>query len=128
MEVGQLTADHTSFDLDNLDETNSIISRTSTSTTTKIRWLYKNEKDELVVLEKTSPIETSFARGTLLRISSVLDGVAEPKHSEDKETPTTVGRLAIDIDFENPGALPQKTVVGSNGVSHVCLLCPIILS
>ena len=128
MDVGQLNADHTSFDLDNYDETNSIISRTRTSSETKIRFLYKNEKNELVVLEKTNPIKTSFARGTLLRISSVSDGVAEPKHSQDQEAATTVGRLAIDIDFENPGALAQKTVVDANGVSHLCLLCPVILS
>ena len=128
MDVGQLNADHTSFDLDNLDETNSVITRTSTSTTKKIRWLYKDEENRLVVLEKTNPIKTTFERGTLLRISVISDGVAEPKHSQDKETATTVGKLAIDIDFENPGALAQKTIVDSNGVSHLCLLCPVILS
>ena len=128
MEVGQLNEDHSSFDLDNLDETNSVITRTSTSTTNKIRWLYKNEKNELVVLEKTDAIKTGFARGKSLRISAVSDGVAEPKHSQDKEIATTVGRLAIDIDFANPGELPQRTVVDANGVSHVCLLVPVILS
>ena len=128
MDVGQLNADHTSFDLDNLDETNSVITRTSTSTTKKIRWLYKDEENRLVVLEKTNPIKTAFERGTLLRISTVLDGVAEPKHSQDKETATTVGKLAINIDFENPGALAQKTITDANGVSHICLLCPVILS
>ena len=80
------------------------------------------------MLEKTNPIKTAFERGTLLRISTVLDGVAEPKHSQDKETATTVGRLAINIDFENPGALAQKTIVDANGSSHLCLLCPVILS
>ena len=128
MEVGSLNEDFTSFDLDNLEETNSVITRTTNSTTKKIRWLYKDEQNQFIVLEKAEPIKTSFKRGTSLCISAVADGVAEPKHTQNKEAATTVGRLAIDVDFENPAALAQRTVVDANGVSHVCLLVPVILS
>ena len=127
MEVGQLTTDHTSFDLDNLDETNSVITRTQTNDTKKIRWLYKDEENKFIVLEKTHQIQSSFNRGTLLCLSAVHDGVAEPQHPEKTHAAETVGKLAIDVDFENPGALIQRTVVDASGNSHVCLLCPVIL-
>jgi len=80
------------------------------------------------VLEKVEPIKTKFERGTRLCISSISDGVAEPKHPHDKEAATTVAKLAVDLDFENPGALPQRTVVDANGITHLSYLCPIILS
>ena len=127
MEVGQLTSDHTSFDLDNLDETNSVITRTSTNGTKKIRWLYKDETNRFIVLEKTHQVQSSFNRGTLLCLSAVHDGVAEPQHPEKKNIAETVGKLAIDVDFENPGTPVQRTVVDASGNSHVCLLCPVIL-
>ena len=127
MDVGTLNNDHTSFDLDNLDETNSVITRTTTNGTKKIRWLYKDEQQRFIVLEKTHQIKSSFDRGALLRISSVSSGVAEPKHTDDKEVAETVGKLAISVDFENPGSLLQRTVVDANGNSHLALLCPVIL-
>ena len=126
MEVGQLTIEKTSFDLDNLDETNSVITHLTTGNQRKVRWLYKDEANRLVVLEKSEPISQSFSRGTRLKISKV-DGVAAIKHSEDKTNQTTVAKLAIDIDFANPGALEQRTFVDSEGKDHVALLCPIIL-
>ena len=127
MEVGQLTSDRTSFDLDNLEETNSVITRSLTNGTKKVRWLYKDETNRFIVLEKSHQIQSSFNRGALLCLSAVHDGVAEPRHPEEKNDAETVGRLAIDVDFENPGELVQRTVVDASGNAHVCLLCPVIL-
>ena len=126
MEVGQLTTDKTSFDLDNLDETNSVITHITTGNQRKVRWLYKDETNRLVVLEKSEPVSQAFSRGTRLKISKV-DGVAAIKHSEEKTQETTIAKLAIDIDFENPGSLQQRTFVDSEGNDHVALLCPVIL-
>ena len=83
MEVGQLTSDKRSFDLDNLDETNSVITHITTGNQRKVRWLYKDEANRLVVLEKSEPVSQAFSRGTRLKISKV-DGVAAIKHSEEK--------------------------------------------
>ena len=126
MEVGQLTTDKTSFDLDNLDETNSVITHLTTGNQRRIRWLYKDEENRLVVLEKSEPVSQSFSRGTRLKISKI-QGVAAIKHAEEKEHENTVAKLAIDIDFENPGSLQQRTFVDSEGNDHVALLCPVIL-
>ena len=126
MEVGRLTSDKTSFDLDNLEETNSIITHLTANNERKVRWLYKDEANRLVVLEKSEPVSQAFSRGTRLKISKV-DGVAAIKHSEEKTQETTIAKLAIDIDFENPGSLEQRTFVDSEGNDHVALLCPVIL-
>ena len=126
MEVGQLTTDKTSFDLDNLDETNSVITHLTTGNERKVRWLYKDEASRLVVLEKSEPISQSFPRGTRLKISKIA-GVAAIKHVEEKTHENTVAKLAIDLDFANPGALEQRTFVDSEGNNHVALLCPVIL-
>ena len=53
--------------------------------------------------------------------------MAEIKHHEDSVQETSVAKLAIDIDFANPGQLEQRTFVDSDGVTQTALLCPVIL-
>lgn len=126
MEVGQLTPDHTSFDLDNLDETNSVITRTTTPQGGKrVRWLYKDEQLKLITLEKTDTPPDAFPRGTPLLISA-LTGCAEPAHPRSAEKP--VARLAIPLDFANPNPnLQTRTVTDALGASLTAYLVPIIL-
>lgn len=53
MDVGRFTnEERTAFDLDALDETNSVITQSSVGGIHRIRWLYKDEEQRLVVLEK----------------------------------------------------------------------------
>lgn len=53
MDVGRFTnSGRTSFDLDALEETDSVITRTALAGTHRTRWLYKDEQQQLVVLEK----------------------------------------------------------------------------
>ena len=53
MDVGRFTnTERTSFDLDALDETNSVITQSTHNGVHRIRWLYKDEEQRLVVLEK----------------------------------------------------------------------------
>ena len=76
MDVGRFTnAAKTTFDLDALDETDSVITQTAAAGTHRTRWMFKDEEQRLVVLEKVQPVQTSFARGTKLHISHAL-GVA----------------------------------------------------
>ena len=126
MEVGQLTSDQTSFDLDNLDETNSVITRTTTAEGGKrIRWLYKDEELRLVTLEKTDTPPTAFPRGAPLVISAI-PGYAEPAHPRTTSKP--VARLAIPIDFANPSpGLRTQVVTDALGVSHTAILVPVVL-
>ena len=41
MDVGQVSTDHTTFDISNFAETNSIITTTHNPTSTVIKWIYK---------------------------------------------------------------------------------------
>ena len=126
MDVGQFTnADHTSFDLDALDETDSVITRSSLSGTHRTRWMYKDEQLQLVMLEKTETITSTFPRGTKLHVSRA-NGVAQPNQNNPNHP--VVARLAIDIDFNNPGTLQQRTVTDNLGNQHLALLVPVIIS
>lgn len=125
MDVGTFTNDaHTTFDLDALDETDSVITRSAASGTHRTRWMYKDEQLQLVMLEKLRPVTTAFPRGTKLHISRVA-GVAQPNHDNPKQP--TVARLAIDVNFAAPGTLTQRIVTDSNGVQHTALLVPVII-
>ena len=65
MDVGTFTNEtHTTFDLDALDETDSVITRSAATGTHRTRWMYKDEQQQLVMLEKLRPVTTSFPRGT----------------------------------------------------------------
>ena len=76
------------------------------------------------MLTKTVPQTIQFARGTRLHISR-FNGCAEPKHAHDM-TDDVVGRLAVDVDFEN-NQFVTKTVTGSDGVQATAYYVPVIL-
>ena len=126
MDVGTFTnANHTTFDLDALDETDSVIMRSSLSGEHRTRRMYKDEQQRLVMLEKVRPVTTTFPRGTKLHISRA-NGVAQPNHNNPKQP--IVARLAIDVNFTAPGSLTQRIVTDSNGVQHTALLVPVIIN
>ena len=57
MDVGRFTnAERTSFDLDALDETDSVITRSTVAGTHRTRWMFKDEQQRLVVFEKVQPV------------------------------------------------------------------------
>ena len=125
MDVGRFTnANRTTFDLDALDETDSVITRSSLNGTNRTRWMYKDEQQQLVVLEKVQSIQSTFARGTKLHISHAA-GVAQPNHANSEQP--VVAKLAVDVDFGAPGALQQRTLTDANGKQHTALLVPVII-
>ena len=124
MDVGQVSTDHTTFDISNFAETNSIITTTHGPTSTIIKWIYKDLDNRAVMLTKTIPRVNTFSRGTKLHVSR-FNGCAEPKHPHDRED-DVVGRLAVDVDFSN-NTFVQKTVTDSNGVQAIAYYIPVIL-
>ena len=124
MDVGQVSADHTTFDISNFDETNSVITTTHNVDSTVIKWIYKDLDNRAIMLTKTIPRVNTYNRGTKLHVSR-FDGCAEPKHPHDTED-NVVGRLAVDVDFAN-NTFAQKTVTDSNGVQAIAYYIPVIL-
>ena len=125
MDVGRFTdTNRTTFDLDALNETDSVITRSAFGGTHRTRWLYKDEDQKLVVLEKTLPVSTYFPRGTKLHISKVA-GVAQPNHNNAIQP--IVGRLAVNVDFAQPVGFQQRVVIDPDGTEHIALLVPIII-
>ena len=125
MDVGTVNADHTSFDIAGYDETNSVLTQVDNGTTVTTRWIYKDEENRAVVLQKVDPSTTLFARGTKLHVSRFL-GCAKPKHRHDRDNEDVVAKLAIDVDFNDPN-LRTKTVVDANGQTTTAVYVPVIL-
>ena len=125
MDVGTISSDRTTFDIAGYDETNSVLAQTDNGTLVTTRWIYKDEENRAVVLQKTDPSHTSFAKGTKLHISRYL-GAAKPKHQHDHSTEDVVAKLATDVDFNDPN-LRTKTVVDANGQTTTAVYVPVIL-
>ena len=125
MDVGTISSDRTTFDIAGYDETNNVLTQTDNGTLVTTRWIYKDEENRAVVLQKTDPSHTTFAKGTKLHISRYL-GAAKPKHQHDHSTEDVVAKLATDIDFANPG-LRSKTVTTSSGETTTAYFVPVIL-
>ena len=125
MDVGTISSDRTTFDIAGYDETNSVLTQTDNGTLVTTRWIYKDEDNRAVVLQKTDPSHTVFARGTKLHISRYL-GAAKPKHQHDSTTEDVVGKLAIDVDFANPN-LKTKLVSTADGQTTTAYYVPVIL-
>ena len=64
MDVGTISSDRTTFDIAGYDETNSVLTQTDNGTLVTTRWIYKDEENRAVVLQKTDPSHTAFAKGT----------------------------------------------------------------
>ena len=125
MDVGTISSDHTTFDIAGYDETNSVLTQTDNGVTVTTRWIYKDEQNRAVVLQKVDPSRKQFAKGTKLHISRFL-GVAKPKHQHDRQSEDVVAKLAIDVDFDNH-SLRTKTVTDSNGQTATAVYVPVIL-
>ena len=86
MDVGQITED--TFDISAIGETDAIIVRTAE----QVRWLYKDEKGQLIILEKA---RTSPQAGCLVELEK--DGCARCAESQTR-TARSVGVLLEPFD------------------------------
>ena len=125
MDVGTISGDHTTFDIAGYEETNSVLTQTDNGVTVTTRWIYKDEQNRAVVLQKVDPSRKQFAKGTKLHISRFL-GAAKPKHQHDRNNEDVVAKLAIDVDFDNH-ALRTKTVTDADGLTTTAVYVPVIL-
>ena len=124
MDVGVISEDGRSFDIAQYNELNSVISRLDDGTTIRTRFVYKDEENRAVILQKTEPKQTYFPRGTRLAISS-HSGVARCKHPQDRETKDVVARLAVPIDFAANNYTYETTTMGDGTVVY---RLPVILT
>ena len=100
MDVGTVSQDETTFDIDILEETDSVLVKN----TGKIRWLYKNEKNELVVLEKVrEPVDT----GSLIELQGSVGRLSE----DPRVTKRTIGKLVK--SYVRTGS-PREVIVDDN--------------
>ena len=101
MDVGVISEDFTTFDIAQYEELNSVLSRLDNGAVVRTRFLYKDEQNRAVSLHKEEPKQMVFPRGTRLSISAV-SGVAQCDHPHKTNSTTSVGRLAVDLDFAQP--------------------------
>ena len=100
MDVGTVSQDESTFDIDILEETDSVLVKN----TGKIRWLYKNTKNELVVLEK---VRDPVAVGCLIELEGSVGRLTE----DPLVTKRTIGKLAK--PYVRTGT-PREVIVGEN--------------
>ena len=120
MDVGTINETLTSFDIDALGETDAVLIRSDGLT----RFLYKDEQQQLVALEKSEQLTDILELGTLLTISDV-DGYAHATLSTNL-TADVCGKLAARIDWSNVEEFHSKEVV-KDGVTRTAYLVPVIL-
>jgi len=99
MDVGTTNADETSFDIDVLAETDSVLVKNATS----VRWLYKNETGQLVVLEKARP---TVSVGSYIEQEGSVGRLSE----SNRITSKTVARLLKPYSREGT---PREVIVGT---------------
>ena len=123
MQTGQITEDRTSFDISDLDETNSVLVRNHGIT----KFIYKDEQDRAVILTRTEAIPSVAARGTMCEISEV-PGYAEPVFAGGI---SAVATLLTDVDWdalESGADTSLKTVTfDHDGVGRFAVLAPCFL-
>ena len=100
MDVGTVSQDESTFDIDILEETDSVLVKN----TNTIRWLYKNEKNELVVLEKTRDMVDT---GSLIELQGSVGRLAE----DPRVTKRTIAKLVK--PYVRTGT-PREVIVGEN--------------
>lgn len=102
MDIGQIDANGTSFDIDVLAETNSVLVQGATT----IRWLWQNEESQMVILEKQRPV---VGVGSYV----VVDGAVGRLSEANRPGKNTVGRLVKPYSREKT---PREVIVGNEVV------------
>ena len=100
MDVGTVSQDESAFDIDILEETDSVLVKNANT----IRWLYKNTKNELVVLEK---VREPVAVGSLIELEGSVGRLSE----DPRVTKRTIAKLAK--PYVRTGT-PREVIVGEN--------------
>ena len=121
MDVGTINETRTSYDIDSVAETDSVIVQSDTNGVIKTRWMHKNEKDELVIHERSLMRGNIATKGSSLVISEVPGYACEGDGGSGR-----VGRLAADIDFDSPAGFTTKEVV-HQGEVYTAVLAPVAL-
>jgi hypothetical protein len=104
MDVGTVDSANATFDIDVLEETDSVLTRSST----QVRWIWKNENNEFVILTKARP---TIGEGAFVE---VVDGGSVGQLTENTaRTTKTVGVLLK--PFSRLGT-PREVIVGSEVV------------
>ena len=105
MDVGQVTVDGQSFDVDNLAETNSVLVQAPTV----VRWIFQNEENQMVILEKPR-MTTGVGSYIVVEEGSSVGRLSESQRPEKN----TVGRLVKPYVREGT---PREVIVGSEVVN-----------
>jgi len=101
MDVGTVDETGTTFDIDILEETDSLLLKNAT----KIRWMYKDEKGQLVVLEKD---RRPVGKGSLIEATAGSVGRLV-------ESPVvTTKSLAKMLKPYSRESQPRETIVGTD--------------
>ena len=100
MDVGTVSQDESTFDIDILEETDSVLVKN----TDKIRWLYKDQKNQLVVLEK---VREPVAVGSLIELQGSVGRLAE----DTRVTKRTIAKLVK--PYVRTGT-PREVIIGTD--------------
>ena len=102
MDVGTVDSANATFDIDILDETDSVLTRSAT----QVRWIWKNEHNEIVILTKGRP---TVGEGAFVEIEGSVGHLTE----NTARTTKTVGVLMKPYSREGTS---REVIVGSEVV------------
>jgi hypothetical protein len=103
MDVGTVDSANATFDIDILDETDSVLTRSAT----QVRWIWKNEYNEIVILTKARP---TVGEGAFIEIEGSVGHLTENTVRTNK----TVGVLLK--PYSRAVTPPREVIVGSEVV------------
>jgi len=124
-DVGTISGE--TFDIDSVDETESLLVRSDTAGTVRTRWIFRNEANAIVIHERAMALPQVIPAGTLLKISPVPGCAAQGDIGSSVREITHVARTAVPIDWDDTSGFTTREVVGSNGEVYECVLAPVVL-
>jgi len=122
-DVGSISVDGTTFDIDGVDETDSLIIRTDTNNVVKTRWIFRDEAGRMIIHERSKTMPNIVEAGSYLSISEI-PGYASQQIGN--RTSSTVAKLATNVDFEDLEQFTTKQIT-HNGETYTAALVPVIL-
>ena len=121
MDIGTISG--STFDIDSVAETESVLVQSDTNGIVKNRWLYKDEQSRLVIHERCINKGNVVEKGSYVTISEV------PGYGQESLMPYsthTVGKLATTVDFQNLSGFKTKQITHNNQ-TFTAVLVPVIL-
>ena len=121
MQVGNITGGGSTFDIDSVPETDSVLVRLNGLN----KFMWKDVDDSLHVLQKTATVNNIVEPATLLKISDV-PGYAYPVIGNTIDA-TVCGKTVSAISWDDLSPYHSQTFTDANGISRTAVLAPVVI-